>query len=139
MGMAIPRGPSTVAVRNVGQVELPLTANVVDWARGPQPEHANVRQMFQGNGAQRSYTMDPNVDEVEVMITSDGQPMSARIEILPHGVPPESLGRTERAGWRRSLHWRASAAGGTVMLFLATYWCGGSQRQIGREGSRVDA
>ena len=26
--------------------------------------------------------MDPNVDEVEVMIASDGMPMSARIEIL---------------------------------------------------------
>jgi hypothetical protein len=38
--------------------------------------------MIQGNGAQRSYTMDPNVDEVEVMIASDGMPMSARIEIL---------------------------------------------------------
>merc|ERR1712093_220788 len=62
--------------------ELPLTANVVDWARGPQPGHANVRQMIQGNGAQRSYTMDPNVDEVQVMIASDGMPMSARIEIL---------------------------------------------------------
>ena len=46
--------PRSDAVPAREQVELPLTANVVDWARGPQPEHANVRQMIQGNGAQRS-------------------------------------------------------------------------------------
>jgi hypothetical protein len=77
-----PRGPSTVAVRNIGQMEFPMSAQVEhDRVQMPSPEHETVGQYIQG-GALKTYPMDPAVDAVEVLLTTGGMPMNARIEIL---------------------------------------------------------
>jgi len=80
--LEIPRGPSTIAVRNIGQMEFPLTAGVdADMVRRPSPEHQDSAQYVQG-GALKTYPMDPTIDAVEVLLTTGGMPMNARIEIL---------------------------------------------------------
>jgi len=80
--LEIPRGPSTIAVRNIGQMEFPLTAGVdADMVRRPSPEHQNAAQYVQG-GALKTYPMDPTIDAVEVLLETGGMPMNARIEIL---------------------------------------------------------
>jgi hypothetical protein len=77
-----PRGPSTVAVRNIGQMEFPMSAQVEhDRVQMPSPEHETVGQYIQG-GALKTYPMDPAVEAVEVLLTTGGMPMNARIEIL---------------------------------------------------------
>jgi hypothetical protein len=80
--LEVPRGPSTVAVRNIGQMEFPMSALVTEeFAMGPSGEHQDAAQYIQG-GALKTYPLDPTVDAVEVLLTTGGMPMNARIEIL---------------------------------------------------------
>jgi hypothetical protein len=77
-----PRGPNTIAIRNIGQVEFPLAANVVaDNVDAPSAECLDTRMTIQG-GALRTYPFDPSVDSVQVMLKTDGRPLNARIELL---------------------------------------------------------
>jgi len=77
-----PRGPNTVAVRNIGQIEFPIAANVVaDMVDSPTQECTASATTIQG-GALRTYPFDPRVDSVEVLLMTDGRPLNARIELL---------------------------------------------------------
>uniref|UniRef100_A0A7S3ETV9 Uncharacterized protein n=1 Tax=Haptolina ericina TaxID=156174 RepID=A0A7S3ETV9_9EUKA len=77
-----PRGPNTVAVRNIGQIEFPLAANVVaDVVDNPSADCTTASMTVQG-GALRTYPFDPSVDSVQVLLRTDGRPLNARIELL---------------------------------------------------------
>jgi len=77
-----PRGPNTVAIRNIGQVEFPIAANVVaEQVDSPSPDCISSSMTIQG-GALRTYPFDPTVDSVEVLLKTDGRPLNARIELL---------------------------------------------------------
>jgi len=77
-----PRGPNTIAIRNIGQVEFPLAANVVaDNVDQPTEECLSSSMTVQG-GALRTYPFDPLVDSVQVLLKTDGRPLNARIELL---------------------------------------------------------
>jgi len=78
-----PRAPNTIAVRNVGQMEFPLIASVAAES-GKAPMAANMwnnMRTIQG-GALRTYPFDPQVDSVQILLTTDGRPLTARIELL---------------------------------------------------------
>merc|ERR1711907_544628 len=85
MGSAVietPRGPNTVAIRNIGQIEFPIAANVVgENVDQPSPETLASSTTIQG-GALRTYPFDPSVDIVQVLLKTDGRPLNARIELL---------------------------------------------------------
>ena len=54
-----PRGPNTVAIRNIGQIEFPLAASVfADDVDQPSPEALASSMTVQG-GALRTYPFDP--------------------------------------------------------------------------------
>jgi len=77
-----PRGPNTVAVRNIGQIEFPISAYcVADGVDMPSPDCMSSSMTIQG-GALRTYPFDPSVDSVEVFLKTDGRPLNARIELL---------------------------------------------------------
>jgi hypothetical protein len=77
-----PRGPNTVAIRNIGQIEFPIAANVIaDDVDMPSQDAHSMATTVQG-GALRTYPFDPTVDSVEVLIRTDGRPLNARIELL---------------------------------------------------------
>jgi len=77
-----PRGPNTVAIRNIGQIEFPIAANVIaDDVDAPSPDCMTSSMTIQG-GALRTYPFDPSVDSVEVLLKTDGRPLNARIELL---------------------------------------------------------
>jgi hypothetical protein len=77
-----PRGPNTVAIRNIGQIEFPIAANVIaDDVDLPSADCLSSPTTVQG-GALRTYPFDPSVDSVEVLIKTDGRPLNARIELL---------------------------------------------------------
>jgi hypothetical protein len=77
-----PRGPNTVAIRNIGQIEFPIAANVVaDNVDYPTPDCTASSTTIQG-GALRTYPFDPSVDSVQVLLRTDGRPLNARIELL---------------------------------------------------------
>ena len=77
-----PRGPNTIAIRNIGQVEFPLSANVVAEAVDqPSPECLDSSMTIQG-GALRTYPFDPTVESVELLLQTDGRPLNARVELL---------------------------------------------------------
>jgi hypothetical protein len=77
-----PRGPNTVAIRNIGQIEFPIAANVVaDNVDNPSADCAASSTTIQG-GALRTYPFDPTVDSVQVLLKTDGRPLNARIELL---------------------------------------------------------
>merc|ERR1719224_88342 len=77
-----PRGPNTVAIRNIGQIEFPIAANVIaDNVDNPTPDCLSSAMTIQG-GALRTYPFDPSVDSVQVLLKTDGRPLNARIELL---------------------------------------------------------
>merc|ERR1712151_344980 len=77
-----PRGPNTVAIRNIGQIEFPIAANVVaDVVDMPSADCVSSATTIQG-GALRTYLFDPSVDSVQVLLKTDGRPLNARIELL---------------------------------------------------------
>jgi len=77
-----PRGPNTVAIRNIGQIEFPIAAEVIaDDVVLPSADAHSMSTTVQG-GALRTYPFDPTVDSVEVLIRTDGRPLNARIELL---------------------------------------------------------
>merc|ERR1712137_198410 len=72
----------TVAIRNIGQIEFPIAANVVaDNVDYPTPDCTASSTTIQG-GALRTYPFDPSVDSVQVLLRTDGRPLNARIELL---------------------------------------------------------
>ena len=77
-----PRGPNTVAIRNVGQIEFPITANVfAENVDSPSADSLATSKVIQG-GALRTYPFDPSVNTVEVLLKTEGLPLNARIELL---------------------------------------------------------
>jgi len=73
---------NTVAIRNVGQIEFPLAANVISNAVDePVSDFSDTSMIVQG-GALRTFNFDSSVESVEVMLRTDGRPMNARIELL---------------------------------------------------------
>ena len=77
-----PRGPNTIAIRNIGQIEFPITAHVTDQTYlVPSHDCIASAKVIQG-GALRTYAFDPLVESVQLLITTDGRPLNARIELL---------------------------------------------------------
>jgi len=79
-----PRGPNTISVRNIGQLEFPMAAQIdAVSAAGPlgDPERMEGSMTIQG-GALRTYPFDPQVDSVQVLLRTDGRPLNARLELL---------------------------------------------------------
>merc|ERR1719230_1747487 len=77
-----PRGPNTVAVRNIDQIKFPFAANVVaNNVDSPSPDCVSESRTIQG-GALRTYPFDPSVDSVQVLLKTDGRPLNSRIELL---------------------------------------------------------
>mmetsp|Transcript_13439 Transcript_13439/g.29000 ORF Transcript_13439/g.29000 Transcript_13439/m.29000 type:complete len:259 (+) Transcript_13439:2-778(+) len=77
-----PRGPNTVAIRNIGQLEFPFAADVrAETIDTPSPECLASSMTIQG-GALRTYPFNPSVDSVQVLLKTDGRPLNARIELL---------------------------------------------------------
>ena len=77
-----PRGPNTVAIRNIGQIEFPIAAHVVaDGVDAPSADCLSSSMTVQG-GALRTFPFDPSVDSVQVLLRTDGRPLNARIELL---------------------------------------------------------
>ena len=80
--IATPRGPNTVAIRNIGQIEFPIAADVyANDVENPSSDCAASATTIQG-GALRTYPFDPLVNSVEVLLKTDGRPLNARIELL---------------------------------------------------------
>ena len=82
-----PRGPNTIAIRNIGNLEFPMSAAVLPEATSTgsvvtEPiEKLNIVNTIQG-GALRTYPFDPYVESVQVLLKTDGRPLNARIELL---------------------------------------------------------
>merc|ERR1719446_1981312 len=77
-----PGGPNTVAIRNIGELEFPLAAEVTaNEVEMPTQECRASTTTIQG-GALRTYPFEPQVDTVQVLIKTDGRPLNARIELL---------------------------------------------------------
>lgn len=75
-----PRGPNTVAIRNTANLEFPLAAIVQASAAGPL-QISQAAKTVQG-GALRTYPFEPMVDSVQVLLQTDGRPLTARVELL---------------------------------------------------------
>jgi len=78
-----PRGPNTIAVRNIAQLEFPLQATLAANS-GYLPsmdDDESLSQVIQG-GALRTFPFHPSVDVVKVLLTTEGRPLNARIELL---------------------------------------------------------
>jgi len=78
-----PRGPNTVAIRNIGHLEFPMSAVVVaNDVEGCAADLADAPTRIVQGGALQTYPFDPTVDAVQIMLKTDGRPLNARIELL---------------------------------------------------------
>jgi hypothetical protein len=73
-----------VAIRNIANLEFPVAAAVAA-SNGFDPfnkiSQLDTSLIVQG-GALRTFPFDPMVDSVQIMLTTDGRPLNARIELL---------------------------------------------------------
>ena len=77
-----PRGPNTIAIRNIGHIEFPIQATVLATdILSPSLSCREDSKVIQG-GALRTYAFDPTVDSVQLLLKTDGRPLNARIELL---------------------------------------------------------
>jgi hypothetical protein len=89
-----PGAQNAIAIRNTAQMEFPMAACVeadMEYAErhnsvGLADFTTKLAQMstpatVQG-GAVRTYPFDPTVESVQIMLTTDGRPLNARIEML---------------------------------------------------------
>jgi hypothetical protein len=89
-----PRGQNSIAIRNTGQMEFPLSAGLaVDvggvTGNGKADLGGMIRKLatstrpktIQG-GAVQTFPFDSSISSVQVMITTDGRPLNARLELL---------------------------------------------------------
>ena len=66
-----PRGPNTIAIRNIGQVEFPISANVAaNIVDTPSSECLNSATTIQG-GALKTYPFSPIVDSCQVLLSTE--------------------------------------------------------------------
>ena len=83
-----PRGQNSLAIRNTAQLEFPLEAAVE-----PEFEYGGLDSLIRNlnemsipetiqGGALRTYSFAPAVSSVQVLLTTDGRPLNARIELL---------------------------------------------------------
>jgi len=77
-----PRGPNTIAIRNTSQMEFPLSANVAADNGSIDSLAADSVPMTIQGGALRTYSFDPSVESVQVLLKTDGRPLNSRIELL---------------------------------------------------------
>ncbi|CAJ1938962.1 unnamed protein product [Cylindrotheca closterium] len=77
-----PFGGNTLCVKNIAHMEFPMYAAVEPLGPASRPEFADgVSRTIQG-GALRTYAFEGEVVTVQVMLTTDGRPLNARIELL---------------------------------------------------------
>jgi len=77
-----PRSPNTVAIRNIGQVEFPIAADVVVGDVDQPSDDCLYSSATVQGGALRTYPFDPSVESVQVLLRTDGRPLNARVELL---------------------------------------------------------
>jgi hypothetical protein len=80
--IATPRDGSTIAIRNVGELEFPFVARVVEDVVEPSVECVRAARTLQGDGASRTYSFPYQVDRVQILLQSHGMPLKARIEVV---------------------------------------------------------
>ncbi|KAH8061951.1 hypothetical protein JL722_3909 [Aureococcus anophagefferens] len=97
--IATPRGPNTVAIRNIGQLEFPIAADVyANDVENPSAETVSSATTIQG-GALRTYPFDPlgpnNNKQVIELYTEDGldRPFFAILETPGSGNAARSSTR----------------------------------------------
>ena len=85
-----PRGPTTVAIRNIAQMEFPMEAYVLtdesgSGSSGPlaitDSNDMNAPMIIQG-GALKTYPFDNSIKSVQILLKTDGRPLNARVELL---------------------------------------------------------
>ena len=85
--------PSTVAVRNAGPMEFPMAGSVeADAPSRPSADRAAAAAAHSPNRAERPHRIqggadlvlpvDASVDAIQIHLASDGNPLTARIEVL---------------------------------------------------------
>lgn len=78
----LPGSSNTIAIRNEGQIEFPLSATVEAGSQdGSTLMEVGKGRVVQG-GAVYTTPFDPQVQSVKLVLQTDGRPMNARIELM---------------------------------------------------------
>ncbi|KAL3921285.1 MAG: hypothetical protein SGPRY_004958 [Prymnesium sp.] len=80
-----PLGPNTVAVRNKGNVESLLVAGVLASSVDTPSAECLSSGTDVERGSVRLHKLDPSINSVQVLLTNEGSPLHARIELLRGG------------------------------------------------------
>lgn len=86
-----PKGYGSLFLRNIGDLEFPITANVGaahTGGGGPFMDldediyDMRAPEMLQGGGSIISFPLDPQVRSAKVQLRTDGRPLNAKIELI---------------------------------------------------------
>jgi hypothetical protein len=82
-----PRGTNSVCVRNIGELEFPLSAclgaDKTSAEEGPANVLANgTKPRIVQGGAVYTTPFPPSVSSVQIVLRTDGRPLNARVELL---------------------------------------------------------
>jgi len=75
-------GVKTIAVRSVGHIQLPLVAHVTARDVDEPVYYFRDTSILVHGGSLRTFDFDTSVENVEIMLKTDGRPLNARIELL---------------------------------------------------------
>ena len=84
-----PGEENTIAIRNIGQSDFPISADII--TEIVDTPSANARELADSTydattiegGELRTYPFeDPSVDSIQVLLSTDGLPLNARIELI---------------------------------------------------------
>lgn len=78
----MPRGPHSYAIRNQGPLEFPMAANVGPAGGGMPPAQFTAPPITVQGGATRSFPFDADVESVQVVLSTEGRNLQARVELL---------------------------------------------------------
>ena len=75
-------GPSTVAIKNIGAVDFPMSADVVADSVEQASQECLASSVLVQGGSILTYQCDEPVDAVQVLVHTNGRPLNARVELL---------------------------------------------------------
>jgi len=77
-----PKAPNTIAIKNTGEMEFPISANIHSTNIELPTNDCYQTLTHIQSGAIKTFPFDPRVESIKILLNTDGRPLNSRIELL---------------------------------------------------------